>query len=201
MLPASPLGAPGGRSLPDVSQTWDWPGAGPALSLAGSSVLVTELFAERHSPRDRVAALTSVVAALVAATSPVALSWPSSQRVSDPSAVLDPGVGGLLNVRLFSVSGDDDELVMDTLGLAPLGLPDLQCHFRDLDPAALASVLYSAGSYLLQAGDVIGDGETISGPRGDERWRCRREPALIGPARTVLDVDPGDPYAAGRRAR
>ena len=37
---------------------------------------------------------------------------------------------------------------------------------------------------------------------------CRREwgpgeheDALVAPARRVLDIDPGDPYAAGRRAR
>lgn len=200
VLPGSPLGQDG-KTLPDVSQTWDWAGAEQALGQARASVLVTEMFAEGHAAHDRVAALTSVVAALVSVTSPVAVSWPTSQRVTDPASMLDAGVGGLLNVRLFSVSGDEDELVMDTLGLAPFGLPDMQCHFRDLEPAALAGVLFSAASYLLEAGDVIGNGETISGPQGDEHWPCQREPALVGPARTVLDVDPGDPYAAGRRAR
>ena len=39
------------------------------------------------------------------------------------------------------------------------------------------------------------------GLEGDEHWRCARERALVPPVRTVLDVDPGDPYAAGRRAR
>lgn len=199
VLPGSALGQDG-KTLPDVSQTWDWTGAEQALDQARTSVLVTEMLGEGHVARDRVAALTSVVAALASATSPVAVSWPTSQRVTDPAAALD-GVGGLLNVRLFSVSGDEDELVMDTLGLAPFGLPDMQCHFRDLEPAALAGVLFSAASYLLEAGDVIGNGETISGPQGDEHWPCQREPALIRPARTVLDVDPGDPYAAGRRAR
>ncbi len=200
VLPGSPLGE-GGKALPEVSQTWDWPGAEQALTEARASVLVTEVFAAGYPVRDRVAALTSVVAAVAGATSPVAISWPTSQRVSDPAATLEPGVGGLLNVRLFTVSDDEDELVMDTLGLAPFGLPDLQCHFRDLEPAALAAVLFSAATYVLEAGDVIADGETISGPRGDEHWPCRHEVALVGPARTVLDVDPGDPYAAGRRAR
>lgn len=198
VLPGSPLGE-GGKTLPSVSQTWDWPEAEEALTRARASVLVTEMFADGHPAQDRVAALTAVVAALVAATGPVAVSWPTSQRVSDPAALVTPGLAGLLNVRLFSVSDDEDELVMDTLGLAPLGLPDVQCHFRDLDPGELALVLYSTASYLFDEGDVIADGDTISGPQGEEHWRCRHEDALVGPPRTVLDVDPGEPYAAGRR--
>ena len=68
-------------------------------------------------------------------------------------------------------------------------------------PGPLAAVLHATASYLFEAGDVIADGDTISGPEGDEHWRCRHEDALVGPRRQVLDVDPGEPYAAGRRER
>ena len=200
VLPASTLGE-GGKSRPDVSQTWDWAGAEEAVGRAGASVLVTEMFAEGHPGRDRAAALTSVVAALTAATRPLAVSWPTSSRVTDPAGPPPEGLGGLLNVRLFSVADDEDELVMDTLGLAPFGLPDVQCHFRDLAPGRVAGWLFATGSYLFEAGDVIGDGDTVSGLEGDEHWRCRHEDALVAPARRVLDVDPGEPYAAGRRER
>lgn len=200
VMPGSPLGSDG-KALPDTRQTWDWADADRALAGARASVLVTEMFAEGHPASDRVAALTSVVAALVAATGPLAVSWPTSQKVSDPSEPPAGDLGGLLNVRLFSVSDDEDELVMDTLGLAPFSLPDLQCHFRDLAPGPLAAVLHATASYLFEAGDVIADGDTISGPEGNEHWRCRHEDALVGPRRRVLDVDPGEPYAAGRRER
>lgn len=200
VLPGSALGE-GGKSLPDTSQTWDWPEADEALAGARASVLVTEMFAGPYGVRDRIAALVGTVAALTAATGPVALSWPTSQRVTDPGARAADGLGGLVNVRLFAVSDDEDEMVMDTRGLAPLGLPDLQIHFRDLEPSRLAALLYATAAYLLEAGDVIADGNTISGLEGDEHWRCVHEDALVPPARTVLDIDPGDPYAAGRRAR
>ena len=142
-----------------------------------------------------------LVLSLTAATGPLAVSWPTSQRVTDPAAEAADGLGGLVNVRLFAVSDDADELVMDTRGLAPFELPDLQVHFRDLEPGRLAGLLYATASYLLEEGDVIADGNTISGLQGDEHWRCVHEDALVPPARTVLDIDPGDPYAAGRRAR
>ena len=200
VLPGSPVGQDG-KALPDASQTWDWPDVDEALAGARASVLVTEMFADPYGARDRAAALVGVVAALTAATRPLAVSWPTSQRVTDPSAPATDGLGGLVNVRLFAVSDDADELVMDTRGLAPFDLPDLQVHFRDLEPGRLAGLLYATASYLLEEGDVIADGNTISGLQGDEHWRCVHEDALVPPARRVLDIDPGDPYAAGRRAR
>ena len=200
VLPGSPLGE-GGKTLPDTTQTWDWTGADEALAGARASVLVTEMFAGPYSRRDRAAALVAVVAALTAVTRPLAVSWPTSQRVTDPEAPAADGLGGLVNVRLFAVSDDEDEMVMDTRGLAPFGLPDLQVHFRDLEPSRLAGLLYATAGYLLEEGDVIGDGNTISGLDGDEHWRCAHEDALVPPVRRVLDIDPGDPYAAGRRAR
>jgi hypothetical protein len=48
---------------------------------------------------------------------------------------------------------------------------------------------------------VIEDGNTISGPNGDARLVCFHEPALLEPSRQVIDVDLGDPHAAGRRDR
>ena len=200
VLPGTALGRQG-KELPDASQTWDWPEVDEALAGARASVLVTEMFAGPYGARDRAAALVGVVVALTAATRPVAVSWPTSQRVTDPAAPATDGLGGLVNVRLFAVSEDQDELVMDTRGLAPFGLPDLQVHFRDLEPARLAGLRDATPGYLREEGDVIADGNTISGLDGEEHWTCRRETALVGPRRDVLDVDPGDPYAAGRRAR
>jgi hypothetical protein len=200
VMPGSALGEDG-KTLPDTTQTWDWTGADEALVGARASVLVTEMFAGRYGTRDRAAALVAVVAALTAATRPLAVSWPTSQRVTDPTATAADGLGGLVNVRLFAVSDDEDEMVMDTRGLAPFGLPDLQVHFRDLEPSRLAGLLYATAGYLLEEGDVIDDGNTISGLDGDEHWRCEHEDALVPPVRRVLDIDPGDPYAAGRRAR
>ena len=48
---------------------------------------------------------------------------------------------GFLNVRVFKVGDNPGEMLMDTLGLAAIGLPDLQCHFRDLDLNEVADLL------------------------------------------------------------
>ena len=48
---------------------------------------------------------------------------------------------------------------------------------------------------------VIRDGDTIEGMQPGEKWRCLQEKALIPPGRLVIDIDPGERYAAGQRFR
>jgi hypothetical protein len=106
---------------------------------------------------------------------------------------------GSINVRFFNIQGSNGDLLMDTLGLAVLGLPDIQCHYRELQPTDVARVLYDVAYYLFQGGDVIKDGETVPGVLDHDKWRCQHEMALAGPERVVLDLNPSGQYAAGKR--
>jgi hypothetical protein len=200
IMTASPLGE-GGKVLPDVSQTWDWEGAESAVSASRRSVLVTEMFGDERMPQERWGAMSGVVAEMARITRPMAISWPQSQRVGDPEQFAAGDLDGLINVRYFSISNDPGAVVMDTLGLHVFGLPDVQCHFRDREPGEIAAMLFSTAVYVFHSGDVIADGNTISGPQGDERLVCFHERALLAPSRRVIDVDLGDPYAAGQRDR
>lgn len=67
-----------------------------------------------------------------------------------------------VNVRFFTIQGSDDMLV-DTLGMNTLFLPDLQYHFRGLDPNWIVNHAYNVASYLLTSGNEIDSGETIDG--------------------------------------
>ena len=55
---------------------------------------------------------------------------------------------GGLNIRFFTISGTD-ELLFDTLGLTPMGLPDLQFHCRNLEPNEVVIFLRNLAAYLL----------------------------------------------------
>jgi hypothetical protein len=191
----------GGKVLPDVSQTWDWDGAEAAVADCRYSLLVTEMFGAANPPRTRWSAMSGVVAELSRLTLPLVLSWPQSQRVGDPTLFTADDLDGLINVRYFNIANDPGTMVMDTLGLHVFDLPDVQCHFRDRQPGEIAEMLFATGAYLFRSGDVIEDGNTISAPNGDERLICFHEPALLEPTRQVIDVDLGDPYAAGQRNR
>ena len=205
IMPGSPLGKDG-KALPDVSQTWDWEDAEAAVARCRGSLLVTEMSGEERfgagrTPQERWNAMSDVVAELIRLTQPTVLNWPQSQRVGDPKLFAAGDLDGLINVRYFSIANDPGAMVMDTLGLYLFGLPDVQCHFRDREPGEIATMLFSTAAYLFRSGDVIADGNTISGPNPDERLICFREPALLEPRRQVIDVDLGDPYAAGKRNR
>ena len=201
VVPGSPLGE-GGKTLPDTSQTWDWAGAEEALAGARASVLVTEMFAEPYGPRDRIAAL--VGGRRGAHRRDAARSRSAGRRASaSPTRRRRRRTGS----AGWSTSGSSRCPTTRTswswtpAASRPSALPDLQVHFRDLEPGRLAGLLYATAGYLLEEGDVIADGNTISGLEGDEHWRCEHEDRSGRPARTVIDIDPGDPYAAGRRAR
>ena len=106
-----------------------------------------------------------------------------------------------MNVRFFTIQGGEDMLV-DTLGMSLLFLPDIQYHFHGLDPNLMVNHAYNTALYLLINDNPIETGDTIDGiPDGSaqsERWICRYEESLIQPVREVLDIDTGA-YAAGNR--
>lgn len=135
----------------------------------------------------------------------IGIYWPHSQQLVPREYFLQPHwnskqlhfLDGGLHVRFFNIA-NTDEMVFDTLGLTAIGLPDLQCHCRNLEPDDVVMFLRNLACYLYQQGDIIEDGNTVEGIDGG-KWLCQREDALIAPPRMVLDVCPGR-FAGGGRA-
>lgn len=134
----------------------------------------------------------------------IGIYWPHSQRLVPREHSLKPHwhdsrlhfLDGGLHVRFFNITGSD-EMLFDTLGLTAIGLPDLQCHCRDIEPGEVVMFLRNMAAYLYREGDIIEDGNTVEGIDHD-RWVCRREDAMAAPMRVVLDICPGR-YAGGGR--
>lgn len=107
-----------------------------------------------------------------------------------------------VNARFFNIQGTDNMLV-DTVGMSTLFLPDLQYHFHGMDPNWVVNHAYSLASYLLQYDQPIRSGETVDGVMDgrmsrEVQWTCQYEGALIQPSREVLDIHMGA-YASGTR--
>jgi hypothetical protein len=134
-----------------------------------------------------------------------AIYWTTSERLVSPDLYQQNQASGdiiypAVNVRLFRIlERAPGECVMDTLGLSAFGLPDLQCHFSQLDPSQMAQILFNISYYIYDQGDVIQDGHTIQGLTPNQKWKCQHEMALVSPEREVVDINPGPPYAAGNR--
>ena len=107
-----------------------------------------------------------------------------------------------VNVRFFNIQGTND-MIVDTLGMSILDLPDLQYHFHDMDPNWVVNHAYNLLCYIYDNNDPIESGETVAGiSEGnmdvDIYWKCNYEDSLIQPVRLVLDICMND-YASGKR--
>ena len=110
----------------------------------------------------------------------------------------------MVNIRFFNVP-NTNEFIVDSVGLANIGLSDVQFHFKGMNPNKVANLAYSLARYILNNDDImIKDGDTIDGMNDEGKmtsevqWICRYEDSLIEPLRPVLDIDTGK-YAAGDR--
>jgi hypothetical protein len=178
-----------------LGQTWDWEGAETAVDQHGSTVIVSDLLAAGLPYAERLDLFQDALQAVVECVPSLGLLWRPCGRLVDPDRFLrshQPGddcdpLFGPINVRMFR---DGEEVAMDTLGLAALGLPDLQCRFSGLDPGRVAGLLHGAARYVYRMGDVIENDHTVPGLEPEERWRCRRADAFIPPARAAIEVLP-----------
>lgn len=178
---------------PALDQTWDWDGARKALSRCWYSLLIGDLTGSRLPYPERYGLLKAVAVATAELTRPYVCHWKEAGCLVDP-ARLDERLGTFCNVRLFKVALREEHF-MDTLGLAALGLPDLQMRFTRLEPGFVAGWMNAAGIYLFQQGDVIADGDVIPSPVPGEHWACAHQGSTVPPERVVVNITPTAKYA------
>ncbi len=115
---------------------------------------------------------------------------------------LDRFIKFCVNARFFNIEETDD-MIVDTVGMSTLFLPDIQYHFHGIEPNDVVFHAYNLASYILNNNCPIQSGETVDGIRDGKitreiQWVCQFEDALIQPFRGVLDICMGE-YAAGSR--
>ena len=192
-----------------LQQSWNWPEARDVVSTCNASVIVTDVLAAGLPHRQRFHLISNAILAVLDLAPAAAIHWRMSQQIVDPNVLQETAAHGDLhafaaagvNVRFFNIADAEGEMLMDTVGLSPFFLPDFQCHFRDIDPDEIGRYLLNLAAYTYENGDVITDGQTVDGLQPGTEWRLQHEDAMVEPEREVIDIDPGDPYAAGERER
>ncbi|MGG4395315.1 DUF4261 domain-containing protein [Paenibacillus thiaminolyticus] len=182
-----------------LQQAWHWPEAREAVAGCRHSLLLTDFCARGLEYKQRLQLIGGALRALLETAPCEAIYFQASDKIVHPqayAAALEAGqrLDGAMNLRFYHVHGRD-EMIMDTCGLAALGLPDVQCHFRGMEPNEVASWVSDIGYYLYEHGDIIQDGETVGSE--EIRWQCEHQLALAGPMRYVLDLNPGPEHYAG----
>lgn len=200
-------GGPDRRRITEaLHQTWDWAEAREVASGCTYALTVNDFMATTLNAVQRNRQFRAFLLALHEVAPCKAIHWVNSQLLMEPGkfvALQEMGdvaaLYGTINVRFFQLEGNDDDCLMDTLGLGAFGLPDVQCHFCELSPADVAGVLHGTACQMFERGNVWRDGHRVRGIQGDERWQCLHEASLAKPDRIVVDLNPGAPYAAGNR--
>ncbi|MDO7906047.1 DUF4261 domain-containing protein [Paenibacillus sp. JX-17] len=187
-----------------LQQAWHWPEARSTVSKVKYSVTLQDMFGAGLPYSERLELMQSALRALLDVLPCEAVYWYTSDKLVQPQAYLEALkqediLYGAMNVRMYQVDrgAGENDIIMDTLGLSAVGIPDIQCHFNGLDPDKVAESVYGAAYYVFHNGDIIENGQSI-GSAGGQQWRCEHQHALAKPQRFVLDLDPGAPHNAGR---
>lgn len=181
-----------------LEQTWNWDGARKALGRCWYRVIVGDITGSRLPYQERFRRLTTLAAACVELTRPEVCFWKEAGCLVEPARFAEV-MGRFCNVREFNIGITGDK-IMDTLGLAAIGLPDVEMTFSRLGSDQVAAFLYRTAGYLFEGGDIINDGDTVPGP-GGERWKTLHDVATLEPARTVVRVMVTGNYAPSKVRR
>jgi len=178
-----------------LEQTWDWPEKESALAQCQHCVLVSEFMGRGLSVPERLEILQAVMHVLIENGGVTAISQTNAGCLLNPQRYLQAHAEGfvyygVVNVRFFNISNRPGEMLMDSLGGATFGVPDVQLLFSELDPAEVSRFVFNTSVYLVEHGDVIADGHTVAGIDGHSKWACKHLDALVEPERLVVDIDP-----------
>ncbi|MDR2529344.1 MAG: DUF4261 domain-containing protein [Synergistaceae bacterium] len=204
LVPCAPIKQPLGDAI-TRSQFWDCPDGAERIDSCPWQVMIGDFLA-RLPPLERGDVLANwlEVALSLFPTCEAVYPHASGKLLTAESARNNPYPGDPrrfvwfgVNARFFNVRGTEDSVV-DTLGLYALGLPDVQYHFRGLDPGKVVRHAYNTAVYQFENGAPIQAGESIEGIEPGSSWLCQYERALIQPVRDVLDIAPGE-HAADKR--
>ncbi len=176
-----------------LRQTRDWKDAGNAAHAHEARLVVSDRRAAGLAYKNRLRIFQDVVAAVSACATPTAILWRASGKLVNPLVMTrSPKAGekrdallGAVAVRRLPPPDKGAKMTLDTLGLAAVGLPDLEVTVRLEDPAKTEAFLLSIARYVFDLGDVMPDGRVVKGPTGD-RWIIKRTRASHVPSREVL---------------
>lgn len=192
------------------SQMWDCPEHERILSECGYQVVATDMLAGGLDAADRADMLMDYLEALIELYPMCeAVYIQNSGKMFTAEQIRSHNIPKesrfiyfAVNARFFNIQGTED-MVVDTLGMSVLSLPDLQYHFHGTDPNAVVNHAYNMLSYIFANDNPIDDNDTIDGIADgrmtrDVQWNCHYEDALIQPPRLVIDICMNE-YASGGR--
>lgn len=188
-------------------QAWVWRQASGAVRAHQAFVRLRSTFGEAgvpegHDPKAELTFLTQLGAAILKLQTSLAWFDPSGEAIR-PAEFVDqalayhaaegvPPLDVWTNVRIGRLT--DDWMLMDLVGMAQLGLPDVEACFKaeQYTFEEVDTFLRQVAEYMADAGDVLGAGDAVPGPK-DITWEVlRAEQGLNAPPRATVRLLPED---------
>jgi len=192
------------------SQFWGVPDHEELLAGCHYSVMISDFMSAMLDYKQRCELIADWLETAISLFPACRAIWiPSSGRLMMVDEIINNPFEGAarfmqfgVNIRFFNIQ-DTDDMLMDSLGLHAIGLPDVQLHYHSLDPNVLSNYVFNVAMYVFDANAPIQSGQTIAGLLDGEMspevyWSCQYEMSLIQPSRDVMDICPGE-FAAGGR--
>jgi len=178
-----------------LKQTWEWAEAKDALGRHKAHLVMSDLLGHALPYKSRLGFFQNVLCGVLELVPPAAIHWRASQKIVSPEAMLkalNPGdsrdpIRGAVNVRRTLVKSAGG-VVLDTLGLGALGLPDFEITLGERMPPLFEAMLRSLARYEYDLGDVIADGRSFKA--GGESFVCQRGRSSAEPGREVFVLKP-----------
>ena len=101
-----------------------------------------------------------------------------------------------VNVRFFYVD-EKKNMLVDTIGMSTLFLPDLQYFFHDLNPKTVVNHAYNMLYFIFENNNPVKENDYIDGIKDDMidmrvQWPVRYENSMVQPMREVINVNMGE---------
>lgn len=184
--------------IPDVAfqQNWHWEEANDVAKSCKYELLVTDFMTRTLEYKQRISLFMNFIVAVTKATKPDVVYSVYGQKLIKPTDLIEiwdkeekPLLYGICNVRLYNLT-DINELLMDTIGLNSIGLPDFQIKFKGYEANEIAQLLWNYAYYIYEQGDIIKNGNTLEGIVSGTKWKCERQLSLVDHERIVINVQP-----------
>ena len=177
-------------------QNWNWKEAESVVRNCKYEILLTDILSRNLDYKLRLEFFQKFVASIVETMDPNGIWIANGDQLFNKQEYLNCFEKGdyqnliaFMKVRLFNLEETNDEMIMDTIGLSALGLPDFEMRFKTFDPSVIAGLLFNYGSYIYEKGVVIENGNTIQGIEESQRWKCYFRESSIEPKRITIVIE------------
>ena len=188
----------------EYSQTWNCPKADELIHKCKYQVIAKDLLATGLDYKERAEMIVHYAEALVEMYPQcLAVVFDHSKKIFSRDDILNCMIPienrfiyYAVNVRFFYLENKKDMLV-DTIGMSMLFLPDLQYRFCGFNPKTVVNHAYNMLYFIYENNNPVRENDYIDGIRDDcidmrVQWPVKYENSMIQPIREVINVNMGE---------